>query len=65
MVTNEGGIIEEREREAGPVGGEERRKRRKRDTVGWSQFRPLLFVFGSARADQTTGDQDMNSIRSL
>jgi hypothetical protein len=54
-----GEVLKTRERRGGLAcrgrGGE--RGGRERDS-GLSQFRPLLFVFGSARADQTTDDQN-------
>jgi hypothetical protein len=53
-------VLKTRERRGGL---EERGERRKRE-IRWPEpVPPLLFVFGSARANQTTGDQ--NSIPCL
>ena len=42
---------------------EKREERGGRERYGrLSLFRPLLFVFGSARANQTTGDQNFRTL---
>lgn len=52
-------ILKTRERRGGsPYRRREGREVRRERYGGLSQFRPLLFVFGSARANQTTGDQN-------
>jgi IS5 family transposase len=56
------GILKTRERRGRVTLQKKRGERVRRERYGGlSQFRPLLFVFGSARANQTTGDHELYS----
>jgi len=57
-VDEQGDIKDEREKGRVTLQKKRGERGRRERYGGLSQFRPLLFVFGSARANQTTGDQN-------